>query len=66
MACNRDSLTEAHAYTGMEQLISGHRDKALEHLRWVNENGNRTFIEYTLSRMELKRQGVNVPTSSNQ
>lgn len=65
MASDRDSMTEAQAYIGMDLLIAGHRDEAVEHLRWVSENGNRTFVEYTLARMELNRQGVSVPGSSN-
>jgi len=35
VAINRDQMTEARAYIGMDLLISGHTDKAMEHLRWV-------------------------------
>jgi tetratricopeptide (TPR) repeat protein len=64
-ANNRDQMTEAQAYVGMDLLISGRHEEALEHLRWVSENGNRTFIEYTLARMELISQGYGMPGPSS-
>ncbi len=54
-ATDNDKLTEAHAYIGMEQSLSGKRDDALMHLRWVKENGNKGFIEYPLALAELSR-----------
>jgi hypothetical protein len=57
--------TEAQAYIGMDLVVSGHQEEALPHLRWVSENGNRTFIEYILARMELGRQGYRLPAASN-
>ncbi|MDX6711558.1 MAG: hypothetical protein QOH96_2574 [Blastocatellia bacterium] len=66
MAINRDQMTEARGYIGMDLMISGHTDKAMEHLRWVSENGNRSFVEYILARQELMRQGVSLPATSKQ
>lgn len=59
LAGDRNRMTEARAYVGLDLLGAGRRDEALAHLRWVSENGNKTFVEYTMARMELKRQGVN-------
>jgi lipoprotein NlpI len=52
---DNDKLTEAHAYVGLNLLLSGETDAALLHLRWVAEHGNKNFVEYRLSLAELKR-----------
>ena len=61
-AINNDKKTEAHAYAGIELSLSGKRDEALTHLKWVSENGNKGFIEYTFAAAE---QGRIEPTASN-
>jgi|GEM_PF-912661 len=54
-ATDNDKLTEAHAYIGLDLSLSGNRDGALTHLRWVKENGNKRFVEYALALTELNR-----------
>ena len=49
--------TEAHAYAGLKASVEGRREEALTHLRWVEEKGNRAFVEHKLARGELKRLG---------
>ena len=52
---DNDKLTEAHAYAGLELAQNGDRASALEHLRWVKENGNKNFVEYPLALAEIAR-----------
>ena len=61
-ATDNDKQTEARAYAGMELSLSGKRDEALAHLKWVRENGNKGFIEYTFAAAELERIE---PTAAN-
>ena len=58
-ARGRGQQTEAHAYVGIKAAIDGHREEAVQHLQWVEEQGNRLFIEYNLAVAELKR--IRVP-----
>lgn len=55
LAMDNDKLTEAHAYVGLDLSLSGNREEALTHLRWVRENGNRNFVEYALALAEIER-----------
>ncbi len=52
---DKDKLTEAHAYAGLELSLNGERALALEHLRWVVTNGNKDFVEYPLAVAEVAR-----------
>ena len=54
-ATDNDKQTEAHAYLGLDLSLTGKRDEALAHLRWVKENGNKQFYEYPLALAELSR-----------
>ena len=54
-ASNTDEQTEARAYLGYDLSLSGKKEDALPHLRWVKEYGNRNFIEYPLAVLELHR-----------
>jgi tetratricopeptide (TPR) repeat protein len=54
-ASDNDKLTEAHAYVGLDLSLSGNREAAIQHLRWVKENGNQRFVEYPLALAELSR-----------
>ena len=54
-AKNNDELTEAHAYLGCVLSLVGRKDEAIQHLKWVQENGNQNFVEYPLALMELSR-----------
>lgn len=47
--------TEARAYVGLVASAEGRRDEALEHLRWVTEEGQRTLVEYRWAVAELAR-----------
>ncbi|HEX6730965.1 MAG TPA: tetratricopeptide repeat protein [Pyrinomonadaceae bacterium] len=55
LATDNDKMTEARAYVGLSLELVGRRDDARTHLEWVIKNGNREFIEYTLSQAELRR-----------
>lgn len=55
LATDNNKQTEAHAYIGMDLSITGEREAALTHLRWVAENGNKNFVEYSLALSEIKR-----------
>jgi hypothetical protein len=35
--------------------LKGERDAALEHLRWVRDNGNRRFVEYEMALAEIAK-----------
>ena len=54
-ASDNDKQTEAHAYAGLELMLKGDRDSALEHLRWVRDKGNRNFVEYRMAVAEISR-----------
>jgi tetratricopeptide (TPR) repeat protein len=54
-AKTNDEQTEAHAYAGLDLSLKGERDTALEHLRWVRDNGNRRFVEYQMAIAEIAK-----------
>jgi tetratricopeptide (TPR) repeat protein len=54
-ATDNDKKTEARTYIGLDLSLSGQRDEALTHLRWVKDNGNKGFVEYTFVTAELGR-----------
>ena len=43
----------------MDLSLTGRREEALLHLRWVKENGNQNFVEYPLALAELGRLAKN-------
>lgn len=57
MAAAKGSRIEARArvYVGLDMSLSNQRDPAMEHLRWVKQNGSTTSREYTLAVSELQR-----------
>lgn len=55
LAKDKDKMTEARTYIGMDQALSGHSDEALVHLNWVKDNGNKRYFEYQLVLSELSR-----------
>jgi lipoprotein NlpI len=57
--------TEARCHIGLEFTAAGPQAEGLEHLRWVQEKGNKQLIEYTLAATELTRlrQGANAGQS---
>ena len=54
MADDNDKQTEVRAYVGTDLLLRGRTQEALPHLRWVDEHGNKAFIEYRLARTALR------------
>ena len=54
-ATDNDKRTEARAYLGLALALAGRPEQARPHLHWVRDHGNRTFIEYDISRAELAR-----------
>jgi lipoprotein NlpI len=54
-AKDNDQRTEAHAYIGFHEALTGRSDSALTHLRWVREHGTKSFSEYGMAVAELKR-----------
>ena len=59
-AKNNDELTEAHAYLGCALALEGKKEEAVQHFKWVQENGNQNFVEYPLALMELSRIEANL------
>jgi tetratricopeptide (TPR) repeat protein len=55
LAKDVNERTEAHAYVGLKDSIAGRRSQAVDHLRWVKDNGTKDFVEYGMSVAELKR-----------
>jgi tetratricopeptide (TPR) repeat protein len=57
LAVDKGSRIEARArvYIGLDMSLLGQRDSAMEHLRWVKQNGAKTSREYTLAVSELER-----------
>lgn len=54
-ASDKQKTTEARAYYGMDLLLSGHQQEALEQFQWVQTNGKKTYLEYRLSLAEINR-----------
>lgn len=54
-AIDKDQTTEARAYLGMSLLLSGQREAALMHLRWVREKGAQKSYEYMWAINALRR-----------
>lgn len=54
-AKDKDQLTEAHTYIGLNQKARAKMDQAKRELLWVKDNGNHQFIEYALALNELDR-----------
>jgi lipoprotein NlpI len=55
LATDDEKRTEAHAYIGLDSLAKGKRERAVEHLRWVTEHSDPTFIEFRIAAAELDR-----------
>ena len=54
-ADSNDRQTEAHGYIGLDLLLKDQKDLAVTHFKWVKERGNRNFVEYIFSTIELNR-----------
>src|SRR5262249_26239873 len=54
-ACDNDKMTEARTDLGLDLMLTGRTDEAIEHFRWVQEHGNKDFGEYLIAVAELKR-----------
>lgn len=52
---DRDKQTEAYCYIGLNQLLQGKNTEAIVNLKWVKDNGNKTFVEYNYAVKELER-----------
>lgn len=52
---DKDKLTEAHCYIGLDLIFNDQKDQAIPHLQWVKDNGNKDFMEYGFAIAELKR-----------
>jgi tetratricopeptide (TPR) repeat protein len=55
LAGNNDQRTEAHAYIGLDLLLSGFSPEALIHFRWVSQYGNPSYYEYHLAQVEIRQ-----------
>lgn len=55
LAKDVNERTEAHAYVGLKDSIAGRRSQAVDHLRWVKDNGTKGYVEYGMAVAELKR-----------
>ncbi|MBX9670058.1 MAG: tetratricopeptide repeat protein [Candidatus Obscuribacterales bacterium] len=63
-ANTNDLLTEAKAYIGFDLITKGKKSEGLQHLKWVKDNGNKSFSEYQVSVAELRRMVANAPKKS--
>lgn len=55
LASDRDKMTEAKTYIGLDLLYAGKRDQARPYFQWVADHGNKQFYEYPLACAELNR-----------
>ena len=55
LADNSDKKVEANAYIGMNESLLGHRESALKYLRLVVASGKKSFYEYSLAELEIRR-----------
>jgi predicted Zn-dependent protease len=55
LATDYEKLTKSHAYIGLDLSLNGMREKALAHLQWVRENGDKNLVEYPLAITEIRR-----------
>jgi tetratricopeptide (TPR) repeat protein len=55
LARDNDQQTEAHCYIGLNLLASGNTIDAREHLGWVRDHGNKSYVEFPISLAELDR-----------
>jgi tetratricopeptide (TPR) repeat protein len=55
LATDKDKQTEVHCYLGLDHAIKRREGQAIAHFRWVKEQGNPGFIEYTLAGAELEQ-----------
>lgn len=53
--CSNDDLTEAHWFIGAKHLYDSRPEDAAKHLKWVVDNGNRSFVDYDLAKAELNK-----------
>lgn len=54
-ASDNDKMTEARTYIGYMCLLEGRQYDAAPCFQWVVENGNKSFLEYFMSRQALRR-----------
>jgi lipoprotein NlpI len=54
-ANDKDKITEARTYIGVDLALNGKRAEAVTHLEWVRANGNPTFYEYKLANAWLNK-----------
>lgn len=52
---DNDKLTESHTYIGLTQAFNKNNKSAIDHFRWVSQNGNQRFTEYPIALAELER-----------
>jgi lipoprotein NlpI len=50
-----DRMTEVRCFLGLKALQEGKNDVARVHFRWVTENGNASYLQYSISLIELDR-----------
>ena len=55
LATDDYKMTEARTYIGMNHVLSGNEDKAVEYFNWVRDKGDKRYFEYPLALSELKR-----------
>lgn len=55
LATDKDKMTEAQTYIGLNLSLFNKQNDAIAHFQWVKENGNQDFTEYELALAELER-----------
>lgn len=54
-ADDRDLLTDAHAYIGIDQLLNGKRKEGLDHINWIMGKGSGQRISFSLAVREREK-----------
>lgn len=55
LADDKSKKTEAYTYVGLTLMLEKKPDEALEHFKWVRDNGVKTYVEYYFALREIDR-----------
>lgn len=61
LATDERMMTDSHTFIGMEMALSGNRQAALMHLRWVRDKGDKTAFSYSVGESELRPLETTLP-----
>jgi tetratricopeptide (TPR) repeat protein len=55
LARDNGKRTEARCFLGLDHALNGRKMEALAHFRWVVEQGDAGYVEYSVAEVELER-----------